>query len=232
MSNVWHIDYIHITLRIVSAMILGGVVGWERERSHRAAGFRTHILVSLGASLIMILSIYGFQDFADEPNVRIDPARLAAQVISGIGFLGAGAIMVRGISITGLTTAASLWVVAAIGLASGAGFYYAAALVTILVWVSLVMLNRMELKLFASKKPYYLKIKTESNSDTLQDVTAVLAKREIHMQKISIQQDYDENELNKSMEIAFVVQFPDEQTKIQIINELRKIRRVIRITVE
>lgn len=92
-------------------MLLGGLIGFERERSNHAAGLRTHILVCLGSTLIMLLSIYGFSDFVDEINVRIDPARLATAVITGIGFLGAGTILFTGKSITGLTTAASIWVV-------------------------------------------------------------------------------------------------------------------------
>lgn len=106
---------------MVLAAVLGGLVGMEREWNNHAAGFRTHILVCLGAATIMLLSIYGFSQFVNEANVRMDPARLAAQVISGVGFLGAGAILRNGPVISGLTTAASVWVVAAIGLCVGAG---------------------------------------------------------------------------------------------------------------
>lgn len=115
MNNPWIIDDSHIILRLLLSMLLGGFIGFERERSNHAAGLRTHIMVSLGSTLIMLLSIYGFADFIKEANVRIDPARLATAVITGVGFLGAGTIMFTGKSITGLTTAASIWVVAAIG---------------------------------------------------------------------------------------------------------------------
>src|SRR5690606_39922495 len=108
------------------------------------AGFRTHILVCLGSALIMLISIYGVSDFIKEENVRADPARLAAQVVSGIGFLGAGTILRHGLTVSGLTTAASLWVVAGIGLAVGAGYMFGAVLTTILTLVSLELLNRME----------------------------------------------------------------------------------------
>lgn len=143
-ESVWHISYAELTLRLVGSLVLGGIIGLERELSNHAAGFRTHILVCTGSAAIMLLSIYGFSSFVDEPNVRIDPARLAAQVISGIGFLGAGAILRTGASVTGLTTAASIWVVAAIGLSIGAGFFYAACLCTILVFLSLFFLNKWE----------------------------------------------------------------------------------------
>jgi len=126
-------DY-EIALRLCLACVFGGIVGFERERNDSPAGFRTHILVSLGSALVMILSMYGFNDFN---SVNKDPARLAAQVISGIGFLGAGTILRDETSIKGLTTAASLWVVAAIGLAAGAGFYFSAFFVTVIVFLTL-----------------------------------------------------------------------------------------------
>lgn len=136
-----------MSLRIFISILLGGVIGMERELGSHAAGFRTHILVCLGASLVMMLSIYGFSAFVFEANVRMDPARLAAQVVSGIGFLGAGTILRTGRTVSGLTTAASLWVVAAIGLSVGAGFYYAAGLTTAAVLVSLFVLNKLEQRL-------------------------------------------------------------------------------------
>jgi putative Mg2+ transporter-C (MgtC) family protein len=149
--EVWQISHFELTIRIVFALIIGGLIGLEREWGDHAAGFRTHILVCLGSALIMLLSIYGFSEFATETNVRMDPARLAAQVISGIGFLGAGTILRTGMSISGLTTAASLWVVAALGLAVGAGFYYGALLTGFLVLVNLFLLNKFE-KYFTRKR--------------------------------------------------------------------------------
>lgn len=152
MNDPWTIDTLHITLRLLLALLLGGVIGFEREQNNRAAGLRTHILVCLGSTLIMLLSMYGFAEFAKLDNVRLDPARLAAQVISGIGFLGAGTILFTGKSITGLTTAASLWVVAAIGLAVGAGFYYASVLTCALALVSLFFTKPRRAKIFSHEK--------------------------------------------------------------------------------
>ena len=111
---------LEIVLRLILAVAAGGLIGLEREIHGRAAGFRTQILVCLGSTLIMLISIYGFEQSG--VGTTRDPARLAAQVVSGIGFLGAGTILREGTSIKGLTTAASLWVVAGIGLALGAGF--------------------------------------------------------------------------------------------------------------
>src|SRR5947199_3172699 len=115
-------------LRLSLAAVLGGVIGFERELREREAGLRTHLLVALGSALFTIVGAYGFHSFLDSGQsvVRADPTRIAAQIVSGIGFLGAGAIIRQGLSVRGLTTAATLWLVAAIGLACGAGYYDAA----------------------------------------------------------------------------------------------------------
>ncbi|RKP45880.1 MgtC/SapB family protein [Cohnella endophytica] len=144
MHSPWEIDNVHLVIRLLLSVILGGLIGFERERKNHAAGLRTHTLVCLGSCLLMILSMYGFADFVNEPNVRLDPARLAAQVITGVGFLGAGTILFTGKSITGLTTAASIWVVMAIGLTVGAGFYLPAVLSVFMVLLILWGLNIVE----------------------------------------------------------------------------------------
>jgi putative Mg2+ transporter-C (MgtC) family protein len=119
-------------LRLALAGALGGLIGLERELREREAGLRTHLLVSVGAALFTIVGAYGFSSFR-----LTDPTRVAAQIVTGIGFLGAGAIIRQGFSIRGLTTAATLWVVAAVGLASGAGYYSAALITTALVLLAL-----------------------------------------------------------------------------------------------
>jgi putative Mg2+ transporter-C (MgtC) family protein len=126
-------------LRVVVAAALGGAVGLERELRDREAGFRTHMLVSVGSALFTIVSAYAFRDFLVEGGavVRADPTRIAAQIVTGIGFLGAGAIIRQGLSVRGLTTAATLWVVAAIGMAVGAGYYGGAVITTAVVLISL-----------------------------------------------------------------------------------------------
>lgn len=128
-----------VVLRVVLAAVLGGAIGAEREIREREAGLRTHLLVSVGAALFTLVSAYAWNDFAFslQSGVTLDPTRISAQIVTGIGFLGAGAIIRQGLSVRGLTTAATLWVVAAIGLASGAGYYWAAVVTTALVLVSL-----------------------------------------------------------------------------------------------
>jgi putative Mg2+ transporter-C (MgtC) family protein len=128
-----------VALRLVVAAVLGGAVGLERELREREAGLRTHLLVSVGAAIFTLVSAYGFSDFryGFDTGLTLDPTRIAAQIVTGIGFLGAGAIIRQGLSVRGLTTAATLWVVAAIGLASGAGYYSAAVVGTAIVLFSL-----------------------------------------------------------------------------------------------
>lgn len=127
--------------RLLLALVLGGAIGWEREYHNKQAGFKTHVLVCVSSALIMLISIYGFSGMIDHPNARFDPARLAAQAISGIGFLAGGAILVRpDLVVSGLTTSATLWMAMAIGLGAGTGFYFGSIMATLLVlFVTLVL---------------------------------------------------------------------------------------------
>jgi putative Mg2+ transporter-C (MgtC) family protein len=129
-------------LKLILAMVLGGLVGLEREITNRPAGFRTHTLVCMGSALVMITAKYIFGIYHN--MVNLDPARLGAQVISGIGFLGAGTIMKDEARVRGLTTAASLWVVACIGLAVGSGLYQVSIFAALLVYVVLILLKKIE----------------------------------------------------------------------------------------
>lgn len=133
-----------VTLRVLVALVLGGVIGLEREVSHQPAGLRTHIGVCLGAALFGVISIHGFDAYAfdrNSNNYQIDVTRVASQVVVGIGFLGGGTILKQGANIRGLTTAASLWVTAAVGLAAGLGSLFAATVTTGALLVSLVGLR-------------------------------------------------------------------------------------------
>lgn len=130
--------------RLLLAAGLGSLIGAERERLIWAAGLRTHMLVCTGACLFMLVSAYGFAQVTGGYHVILDPSRVAAQVVSGIGFLGAGSILLRGDVVRGLTTAASLWSVAAIGLAVGGGLYVASAAATIIILVILAGIKPLE----------------------------------------------------------------------------------------
>jgi putative Mg2+ transporter-C (MgtC) family protein len=142
-------------LRLTVAGGLGAMVGFERELRDREAGIRTHLLVSLGSALFTIISAYGFHEFLANGGsvVRTDPSRIAAQIVTGIGFLGAGAIIREGLSVRGLTTAATLWVVAAIGMACGAGYYWPAVAVTGLTILALWPLRILAYKVIDRIKP-------------------------------------------------------------------------------
>jgi len=128
-------------MRILIAALLGGAIGLEREYRDKAAGFRTHFLVALGSALFMIISAYGFSEALTTTEHRLDVSRIAAQVVSGIGFIGAGTIIFQKNAVRGLTTAASIWVTAAIGLASGAGMYVLAVAACLLVLLGLEAFN-------------------------------------------------------------------------------------------
>jgi putative Mg2+ transporter-C (MgtC) family protein len=132
-----------LVLRLVAAVALCSLIGFERSTRDEVAGLRTHALVGLGAALFTLVSAYGFTNFATATAPQPDPTRIAAQVVSGIGFLCAGAIIRQGASVRGVTTAASLWIVAAIGMAAGAGFFVGAIAATALVLVVLVVMRHV-----------------------------------------------------------------------------------------
>ena len=150
-SWIWDFDQVRFTIdaliKLGVTTILSGFIGFEREHSHRPAGFRTHILVAVSSSLVMLTSVYIF----DSQGMTGDVTRMSAQVLSGIGFLGAGTILREGFSVKGLTTAASLWAVACIGIAVGAGFYAGALVATFVIYLTLNSLKRFIVRGSAGK---------------------------------------------------------------------------------
>jgi putative Mg2+ transporter-C (MgtC) family protein len=157
------LSWLDLLARLLVAGILGGAIGAERELREHDAGLRTHMLVAVGAALFTIVSAYAWTDFnfSARNGITYDPTRIAAQIVTGIGFLGAGAIIRQGLSVRGLTTAASLWVVAAIGMASGAGYYPGALVATIVVLVSLWPLRILAHRLFERIRPGELRLEVE-----------------------------------------------------------------------
>lgn len=150
-SWIWAFDQVRFAVdalvKLGITTLLSGFIGYEREHSHRPAGFRTHILVAIGSALVMLTSVYIF----DSRGMEGDVTRMSAQVLSGIGFLGAGTILREGFSVKGLTTAASLWAVACIGIAVGAGFYAGAFVATIVIYLTLNSLKRFIVRGSAGK---------------------------------------------------------------------------------
>jgi len=143
------IGWAEVLLRLFVAAVLGGVIGLERELRERQAGLRTHLVVSVGSALFTLVSAYGFIDF----GVRVDPTRIAAQIVTGIGFLGAGAIIRQGLSVRGLTTAATLWLVAAIGMAAGAGYWEGALIATLGAIITLGPLRTVAYRVLVRFRP-------------------------------------------------------------------------------
>jgi putative Mg2+ transporter-C (MgtC) family protein len=166
-----------LVLRLLIAAVLGSVIGADRERLVWAAGLRTHMLVSVGACLFMIVSAFGFSDILGTKNVILDPSRIAAQVVSGIGFLGAGSILLRGDVIRGLTTAASLWSVAAIGLAVGGGLYVEAVAATIVILIILTAVKPLEERLQARHRTHEICFTAEQGKMSTAALDAALGYR-------------------------------------------------------
>ncbi len=206
--------------RLILALILGGVIGYERESAHRPAGLRTNILVCLGATLIMLLESYYH---AKHPDAS-DNLRMAAQVITGIGFLGAGTIVQTRSSIRGLTTAATIWVTAAIGLSIGEGFYYAAIAVTIIALVSLRVLKRIENAL-AMKKGRILMISGVSNGGFSERLSNIFKEMNIPIWDIRLSVTNE-----RAMEVN--IRIPAHVDIESLINKLLAIDGVHRVTTE
>jgi putative Mg2+ transporter-C (MgtC) family protein len=230
LSNVWHITEWEITIRLFLAAFLGGLIGLEREWNNHAAGFRTHILVCIASTSIMLLSIYGFSDFVNEANVRLDPSRLAAQVVSGIGFLGAGAIMRNGSNVTGLTTAASIWVVAAIGLCVGAGFYYCAGLSTLLVVLSLLVLNKLEKRMMRNRRNHQVLIKIHDRPGILGSIATKFGDQDLqiaNLQMKSVEHPPLKNDSEQVMELRFSIKAKNPEKLYLALDTISKIEDVI-----
>jgi putative Mg2+ transporter-C (MgtC) family protein len=168
------------------AALLGSLVGIERERLDWAAGLRTHMLVCLGATLFMIVSAFGFTDILGAADVTLDPSRIAAQVVSGVGFLGAGTIILRRQVVRGLTTAASVWTVAAVGLAIGGGLYLAAVSSTVLVLVILAGINPLKRRLFPRRRATRLTLTLDGHETGLAEVLAAVEAAGLRVQQVQV----------------------------------------------
>ena len=179
--------------RLVLACVLGGVIGYERQSRRKSAGLRTNMLVCLGSCLVMVLSQALYREVEGLTNA--DPARLAAPVVSGIGFLGAGAIMKEGLTVTGLTTAACLWVVAGVGLAVGAGFYSGALMATALVFVTLGSLSRLD-EWVDHEKNFVLSIHTVDKPGQVMKISSCLEDLQLRIRGIKLKADEDEVDLS------------------------------------
>lgn len=206
-----------ILIRLLLAALFGALIGLERERKEWAAGMRTHMMVSVGSCLIMLVSAYGFVDILGTPHVELDPSRVAAQVISGIGFIGAGTILyMKQGTIRGLTTASGLWTVAGIGLATGGGMYFAAAVTTVLALIilwALQPLERLYIKKYKHKSLIIITNLNVNNSELLKDI---LSNDALKIQTFNLEKSEDEYTFQIKFDNVDMVKIND------IINELKK----------
>jgi putative Mg2+ transporter-C (MgtC) family protein len=216
-----------IIFKLLLSALLGGLIGLEREMHARAAGLRTHILVATGSTLIMMISHYMFflyQDHTSSTIVRLDPGRIAAMTITGIGFLGAGTIIQSKEIIRGLTTAACLWIIAAIGLAVGCGFYLPAIVTAVIALFSLYLLHYLENFL---KKDWYRKITviTDDTNDTFSSIEDVLTTHRIHILKVGFDKNLSQQEITYHVDIRMKKDLRD----FQIAQDLARIAGLKRI---
>lgn len=202
-------------IRLLMALVFGGVIGFEREINRRPAGFRTHVLVSVGSALIMLISAYAFEN--------TDPTRMGAQVVSGVGFLGAGTIIFSGDKIKGLTTAASIWLCAAIGLACGAGFYFAAGAASLLALLILLIAGFFE-KQSEKKKYKHIRLTFHERTGLIGDIGQISKMLNVLIKDIHMSQSDD-----SICMVDLVVDVPPHTSYSMLVLELSKIDGVIEV---
>ncbi|MDD6570609.1 MAG: MgtC/SapB family protein, partial [Acidaminococcus sp.] len=188
-----------LTLRILLAAFLGGLIGLERSAGDRPAGLRTHVLVATGSALLMVISIYG----SDGYTQTRDPSRIASQVVSGIGFLGAGTILHEGLTVKGLTTAASLWIVSAIGLTVGCGMLALGIFATVITLVTLILIRGLEKKVLpvGRSTKCVLHVAVNKNPDSMMEVMDYLQERNIKTRILGMRNDPQRNVLEVDLSV-------------------------------
>lgn len=212
------ITVLDVTARLFVALILGGLIGLERERQERAAGLRTVTMVSLGSCLFTLISAFGFQ--------QTDPSRVAAQVVTGIGFLGAGAIFMRKDLVRGLTTAATIWATAAVGMASALGQYFAAFMTTLLVLIVLMVLKPVERRFFRRHNEARLVLTLGRRPDTLAYVQEALKAMGASVESILLQEAGDKDE-----RLQLLLEIPFNRTVQDVLQQVRKLEGVSHVSV-
>lgn len=225
-----------ILLRIMISILIGGIIGYERENKNRPAGFRTHILVCLGATIISMIQTFDMEYVAAmikannelAPAVKSDIGRLGAQVVSGIGFLGAGTIIHEKGSVKGLTTAASIWIVGCIGLAVGRGYYYLSILSAINVVIVLVSLKKLEEKFRVMLNSVQFQIDYKDEVKVAHNLDDYFKQKNIKIKNIEF---LDEEEKNEYISSLYTVVIPRCMNKEAIIEELTKKEEVVKIDI-
>ncbi len=220
-----------MALRLLIAAVFGGIVGLERGRGDRPAGFRTHILVCVGSALFMLVSMYGFDVVELDGQHRLlleprrDSARIAAQVVSGIGFLGAGTILHEGLTIKGLTTAASLWIVSAIGLAVGGGMYMVAGVATLITMITLVTFHTIEKRIssLSNRDMQFLRVVANNRTSIVSEITDHLVANGAQPRSINVKK----NKLKDQLFIDLYLKLPKGVKGQDLIRGLSQIEGII-----
>lgn len=202
--TLWGSVELDITVKLLLAALAGGLVGLEREKHGRPAGLRTNLLVAVGSCVMVIISeafYIKYSGFTAETTLRIDPSRVAAQIVTGIGFIGAGVILKEGASVRGLTTAASLWAVAGLGMAFGMGFYSLGAIATVLVLIGLALLKKLE-PIIKKDRFLTLTVTARNRDGLLEELQAIFDVRKLLISDLSAHIDLINDELFYQMIIT------------------------------
>ena len=197
---------------ILAAAFFGSIIGLEREVHGQPAGLRTHMILAVGASLAAILSI-SYSEFISNPDMMSDPGRIVAQVVSGVGFLGAGAIMKMGVTVKGLTTASSLWTTAIVGIAAGSGYVEIAAFTTALVLIILVIIDKIEKRFLPTYKSHTLKVTLEDQPGIVKKIKHILSEKKVKI--VSLNASMPDKE---TLKLTMVIRKPSELGMDSIIN--------------
>ncbi len=231
-KDLWEIEIVRevfdAVLKLGLAALLSGIIGFEREHSHRPAGFRTHILVAVGSTLIMMSAAYTADKYGD----AIDVTRMSASVVSGIGFLGAGTILREGFTVKGLTTAASLWAVSCVGTAVGIGFYTGAIIATILVYFTLNSLKKI---LVNGKAGRVIYIEAKHLAREVTDIARIIKSAGAVIHSIEILDDEERNILKKNKDTSIIkaLIFPKSENSIEeIVASLKADDNIIDVYVD
>lgn len=221
------LSQLETVMRLLLALLLGGAIGFERQRLSWAAGLRTHMLVCIGSALIMIVSQYGFKESLSKDFVVLDPSRVAAQVVSGIGFLGAGTILFLKNTIKGLTTAASLWVVAGVGLGIGGGLYLASVSTTVFVLVILAGIKPLEKRFLNKPQANGIRLTAKPGSLSMVSIEKILTHLAKRIKNTQIQIEKTE----ESDIVYFIFSTTNLKNTLKAIDDLRELPGVDKVEV-
>ena len=195
--NALDVNIVNSVFRLMLSLLLGSIVGYERKRKGQTAGVRTFSLIAMGATLAMLLSIYVPQEYLGLKNG--DPGRIAAQVITGVGFLGAGAIIQMKGSVRGLTTAAGIWMVATIGMAVGVGMYWVSIAATALILFILVQLERIEHRISLGSESRVIRLTAATIIRDIKPYSEIMRKRRMHLSNFYLEYDFEAQETHLNL---------------------------------